>query len=140
MRDKVEAGRIKVFRWEIRLKWICWNAHATHSNSKLSKTSGTHHFTPGQRGNWERDNTINTRLWSKTGPREKWGIRSVKTNLCHANETWQNPVGYFQISICKWYDKRDLWNVKQIEKSRSKFRISLAVAHYVNTTAHGLGK
>ena len=62
-------------------------------------------------------------------PDEKWVIRSVKTNLSHANESWQNPVGYFQISICKWNDKRDLWNVKQIEKSRSKFTIRLAVAH-----------
>ena len=63
------------------------------------------------------------------GPDEKWVTRSVKTNLSHANESWQNPVGYFQISICKWNDKRDLWNVKQIEKSRSKFTIRLAVAH-----------
>ena len=60
---------------------------------------------------------------------EKWDTWSVKTNLSHANESWQNPVGYFQISICKWNDKRDLWNVKQIEKSRSKFTIRLAVAH-----------
>ena len=60
---------------------------------------------------------------------EKRDTWSVKTNLSHANESWQNPVGYFQISICKWNDKRDLWNVKQIEKSRSKFTIRLAVAH-----------
>ena len=73
-------------------------------------------------------------------PDEKWVIRSVKTNLSHANESWQNPVGYFQISICKWNDKRDLWNVKQIEKSRSKFTIRLAVAHQASqhTRATGL--
>ena len=70
-----------------------------------------------------------TPLTRSRAPNEKWVIRSVKTNLSHANESWQNPVGYFQISICKWNDKRDLWNVKQIEKSRSKFTIRLAVAH-----------
>ena len=50
-----------------------------------------------------------------------------------ADKTQSDIFRFPSAAICKWYDKRDLWNVDQIEKSRSKFRISLLVAHSPQT-------
>ena len=53
-----------------------------------------------------------------------------------ADKTQSDIFRFSSAAICKWYDKRDLWNVDQIEKSRSKFRISLLVAHTPQHSQH----